>query len=342
MRAPEFWREDGAIPALLSPLGAVYRAAAQVRVALTRPYDPGVPVICVGNLVAGGAGKTPVALSLLSLLTARGLKAQALGRGYGGRLAGPLRVDPAQHGAADVGDEALLLARAAPTWIARDRAAGARAAAGAGAQAGAQAGAEVIVMDDGFQNPCVVKRLSLLVVDGAYGFGNGRIMPAGPLREPAEAGLARADAVIILGGDTWGVAARVGGRRPLLHAHLEPCVGAPDLKGQRVLAFAGIGRPEKFFATLEGLGAEVAARHAFADHHLYSGAEIAHLIAEAETARARAVTTEKDAVRLPPEFKDKVSTVPVRLVWRDPRAIETLLSGALKRNEGAAIGHGAA
>ncbi len=174
MRAPEFWQSDGALARLLAPLGAAYGLAGRLRRARARPAACGVPVVCIGNLVAGGAGKTPVALAVAGRLQDQGRAVQLLTRGYGGRARGPLRVEPGRQGAAEVGDEALLLAARAPTWVARDRAAGAAAAVAAGA--------EVLVMDDGFQNPALAKDLSLLVVDGASGFGNGRVMPAGPAR----------------------------------------------------------------------------------------------------------------------------------------------------------------
>jgi tetraacyldisaccharide 4'-kinase len=321
MRAPEFWRAPGPIPFLLSPLGGVYGLAGKIRRALASPFDPGIPVICVGNLVAGGAGKTPVALSLLQSIRSRGVEAHALCRGYGGSLPGPLRVEPARHSAHEVGDEALLLARAAPTWIARDRAAGARAAAAAGAQA--------IVMDDGFQNPSLKKHLSLLVVDGVYGFGNRRVMPAGPLREPIAAGLARADAVVVLGEDRAGIAGIVAGAKPFLFAEIVPTAGQTPGDEKRVLAFAGIGRPEKFFAMLEGMGLQVVARHAFDDHHRYRDDEIAALIAKAQEANAGIVTTEKDAVRLPPELRAKVDVVPAELAWRNTAQRDALLATVL-------------
>ncbi len=321
MRAPDFWRQDGILPLILSPLGLGFDLAGRLRRALARPMDPGATVICVGNLVAGGAGKTPVAISLLKLLTAQGKRAHGLTRGYGGKLAGPVRVDPSRHGAEQAGDEALLLARAAPTWIARDRAAGARAAAAAGA--------EVIVMDDGHQNPHLAPRVSLLVVDGVYGFGNGRVMPAGPLRESMARGLARAHAAVILGADTWGVEEALKGRLKILRAELVPDSNAPGLKGRRVAAFAGIGNPDKFFATLEAMGAVLIARRAFADHHRYRPGELTGLIDSAAAADAMAVTTEKDAVRLPAELRAKVVTVPVAVAWRNQPDLEALLAPVL-------------
>jgi len=316
MRTPAFWyRPTGAAALALAPLGALYGLAGRLRFAMTRAKPAPVPVVCVGNLVAGGAGKTPVALALAEALAARGTAVHFLMRGHGGTEHGPLRVDPARHDAGQVGDEALLLASHAPTWVARDRVAGARAAAAAGAG--------VVVMDDGFQNPHLAKDLSLVVVDGAVGFGNGHILPAGPLREPVGRGLSRADAVVLMGEDRTGVAARVA-PLPVLRARIEP---TPDhgLRGQTVLAFAGIGRPEKFFATLESLGAVLAGRIAFADHHPYTAAEVADLLTRAEALNALPVTTAKDAVRLPADVRARVCVLPVRAVFDDAEALGALL-----------------
>lgn len=319
MRAPEFWAEDGALAALLAPLGAGYDLAGRLRRSFAHPVSVGIPVVCVGNLVAGGAGKTPVVLALVEAFAGRGRAVHCLTRGYGGRSPGPRRVDPAHDSATAVGDEALLLARAAPCWVARNRIAGARAAA--------EAGAQVVVMDDGFQNPTLAKDLSLIVVDGAYGFGNRRVMPAGPLRESAARGLARADAVVLLGSDECNLAPRLGARLPLITARLEPRPGSERLAGRKVLAFAGIGRPQKFFETLAGLGAEVVGTRAFADHHPYHEAEIRELLARAESLGALPVTTEKDAARLAPEARQGIETLAVAVVWDDPAALGALLAG---------------
>jgi tetraacyldisaccharide 4'-kinase len=317
MKAPDFWREDGLLPTLLSPLSLGLRAGAAFRRLTARHYDAPVPVICVGNLIAGGAGKTPVAIALGARLATHGKTVHFLSRGYGGRETGPLRVDPARHTARDVGDEPLLLAATAPSWIARDR--------GAGAKAAAEAGAQVIVMDDGFQNPGIGKDLSIVVVDGGYGFGNRRVMPAGPLREPLAAGLDRADAVVLMEPDTIGVAKTLPTRLPLLRATLAPG-RTGGLSDRPVFAFAGIARPEKFFATLEDLGAIVAGRQAFADHHAYSDADIAALLAAAENCGAVPVTTEKDAIRLPASVREKVEVLPVSLRWQDDKTVESLLA----------------
>ncbi len=323
MRTPGFWYGSGgpagaALGWALAPLGALYGLAGRLRMASGRPERAGAPVICVGNLVAGGAGKTPVCIAVAEALRARGAVPAFLTRGHGGRERGPLAVDPGTHDSAAVGDEALLLAAHGPCWVARDRPAGARAAVAAGAS--------VLVMDDGFQNPSLAKDLSLIVVDGAVGFGNGHLVPAGPLREPVARGLARAGAVVVVGEDRAGVERRVAGALPVLHARLEPAEEARALAGRTVLAFAGIGRPGKFFATLEALGARVVERAAFADHHPYRPEEVLALSDRAAALGALPVTTAKDAVRLPDDLRALVRVVPVRAVWREPAALDRLLS----------------
>lgn len=317
MRAPEFWRRDGLAPTLLAPLAWGFEAAGRARRSIVRPVRAPVPVVCVGNLVAGGAGKTPVAIGVGARLAERGRSIHFLTRGYGGRARGPLRVDPTRHTARDVGDEALLLAAIAPTWVARDRPAGANAAAAAGAG--------VVVMDDGFQNPAIAKDLSLVVIDSGYGFGNGRVIPAGPLREGVAGGLARADAVVLVGAS--GRDERLAAYDlPVLHAEVEPAPGSEALAARPVLAFAGIARPEKFFATLGGMGCRLVGRHAYPDHHRYTADEIMRLCEAAHEKGATPVTTEKDYVRLPEEARPMVEVLRVRLVWSEPAALDRLLA----------------
>jgi len=316
MRAPDFWTRRGLVSGLLLPAAWGHAAIGFSRRALSHPWRAPVPVLCVGNLVAGGAGKTPVALSLAARLAAQGRNPHLLSRGYGGKLGGPLRVEPARHSAAEIGDEALLLAAAAPSWVARDRAAGARAAIAAGAG--------MLVLDDGLQNNSLVHDLAFLVIDGSYGFGNGRVIPAGPLREPIASGLARADAVVLMGEDEARLLARIG-NKTVLRARLVPRETA-DLADKPVVAFAGIGRPAKFFATLEALGARLLARHAFPDHHLYAEAELGRLCVEAGTQGALLVTTAKDAARLSPSWRARVRVLPVEVVWDDDLALAAVLS----------------
>ncbi|HLY57825.1 MAG TPA: tetraacyldisaccharide 4'-kinase [Stellaceae bacterium] len=312
MQAPEFWRRRGALSTALLPAAAGYGVVAAWRRRRTTPVKAPLPTICVGNLVAGGGGKTPLALALAERLKARGRAVHLLSRGYRGRLEGPVMVDPALHTFRDVGDEPLLLAAAAPTWVSRDRLAGATAAAAAGA--------DLVLLDDGLQNPRLAYDLSLIAIDGGYGFGNGRLLPAGPLRERVEAGLERAAAAVVIGEDEAGVAAVIAGRLPILHARLVPQNPAP-WAGRRVVAFAGIARPVKFFATLDALGAETVARFAFADHHPYAEGELMAVLARAAAASALAVTTEKDWHRLPPQIRAQVETLPVRLEWDDGEAL---------------------
>lgn len=328
MRAPEFWRDDGPLSRLLSPLSLALIAGARLRRAVVKPWRAPVPVVVVGNLVAGGAGKTPVAISLAIEFGRRGRRVHCLTRGYGGRLAGPVRVDPKRHTAMDVGDEALLLAQHAPCWVAADRALGARMAAGEGA--------ELIMLDDGFQNPALAADLALVVVDGAYGFGNGRVMPAGPLREPVADGLARAHTVVLMGQDESGVLPMVEAARPtlpVLRARLLPGPEGDGFAGRRVVAFAGIGRPEKFFRMLADLRADVVGRESFADHHRYTPDEVMRLVERASQLGAAAVTTAKDAQRLPPEARAMVEVLTVGVGWKDPVALDRLIRPVLERAE---------
>ncbi|HKR20778.1 MAG TPA: tetraacyldisaccharide 4'-kinase [Stellaceae bacterium] len=318
--APDFWARRGALSLLLAPLGGLYDTVGAARRAWVRTYRASVPVICVGNLVAGGAGKTPIVADLARRLSARRVTAHILSRGYGGTLPGPVQVDPARHDAAAVGDEPLMLARIAPTWVARDRAAGARAAAAAGAQA--------IVMDDGLQNPTLAKDLSLVVFDGGYGFGNRRVMPAGPLRESIGRGLAHADAAVMLGADQTGAATLLGAT-PMLAA--EPLPATTDLAGRAFVLFAGIGRPQKFFDHFAQSGARVVAARGFPDHHRYSEGELTALAETAKQAGAMLMTTEKDWVRLAPSWRTRIQYLPLAIVWRDEAALDRLLDRALKR-----------
>ena len=317
--APRFWAEPpGLLAGLLMPVGAAWDAAGRLREAVVRPYRAPAPVLCVGNLVAGGAGKTPVALGLASHLIAHGTMVHFVTRGYGGRLGGPVRVDPVRHDAAAVGDEALLLARNAPVLVARDRAAGVRAAVAAGV--------DIVLLDDGLQNPTVAKTLSILVVDAAHGFGNGRVIPAGPLRESLSRGLAKADALVLLVAETETarpaqIAIHSG--LPVLPATLAPIRGE-RLAGARLVAFAGIGRPEKFFATLRGLGAVLVGSHTFRDHYPFRDTEIEPLLRDAERKAARLVTTAKDIVRVPPAYRCAIEVLEVEVRWHNPAALDEI------------------
>lgn len=321
-RAPEFWARPGRVSDLLAPLGWAYGTAGAARRTMTKATRVSVSTICVGNLTAGGAGKTPVVLSLAQLLRARGRRPHILSRGYGGNLTGPLHVDPARHSASEVGDEPLLLAAAAPCWIGADRVASARDAI--------SAGADLLLLDDGFQNPALHYDVALIVIDAGYGLGNGRVMPAGPLREPIAPALGRASAVVMIGAAEQQLDL---GHLPILQAQLAP-IDADAFKGQRVIAFAGIGRPAKFFATLRELGADIAWTREFTDHHPYSESELVALDALAQAKNATLVTTEKDWVRLPANWHGKIRALKVELRWDDAAALERVLAPALEAARG--------
>jgi tetraacyldisaccharide 4'-kinase len=320
VREPRFWQHDGLLARVLQPAATLYTVLARSRCAsLSRERLP-VPVVCVGAATVGGSGKTPVARAVAHLLREAGAAPHVVLRGYGGSLPGPLRVDPTVHGSARVGDEALLHAADGPTWVARRRIEGARAAIAAGAGS--------IVLDDGLQHPGLTWSLALLVVDGGQGVGNGRVLPAGPLREPWPDVLARADAAVCIGDDEAGIQA-LAASKPLIEARIESTGEALDLAGRRVLAFAGIARPDRFRRSLERLGAEVARFVPFADHHRYRERELFRLWAVASRERLTLVTTAKDAVRLPPDWHRRIRVLQVRLVWQDAAAIRQLLAASL-------------
>lgn len=332
MREPDFWWQKPGLAAwLLSPFALIYGTITAWRMQRAG-FRAGIPVICVGNFTLGGTGKTPTAIAIAKLLAAKGETPFFLTRGYGGSLAGPARVDRATHRASDVGDEPLLLARAAPTIVARDRAAGAAFAQ--------DAGASVIVMDDGLQNPSLHKDISIAVVDARRGIGNAYVFPAGPLRAPMSTQLTRVQAILAVGrGEGSGPVAALARAHclPFLHARLEP---APDIAraigSRKALAFAGIGDPEKFFLTLAEAGIAATSRQSFADHHQYSEDEAASILARCEAEELVPVTTEKDIARLSGQdgargrLAEVAKAVPVTLVPDNPELLEGLLQDALK------------
>ncbi len=330
MREPAFWHRPSSWKShLLRPLGALYGAVAAKRLA-REGLDAGIPVFCVGNYHVGGAGKTPTVKALANLLRDLGEWPVVLSRGYGGKLHGPVKIDPARHAASDVGDEPLMLADTLPVVIARDRAEGV-------ALAKAQ-GASVILMDDGFQNPAIVKDASLIVIDSRRGLGNGYVFPAGPLRAPLWPQLARTDALIVVGdGDAANaVAAELAAQgKPVLSAHLKPDeASVAALRGKRVLAFAGIGDPARFFDTLRRSGIEVAGERAFADHHAFATSEIEGLIAEAKRDALTLVTTEKDLARLRikgelPPSAQLIAPFAVTLAFDDATSLRKFVSERL-------------
>lgn len=313
MRAPDFWQHGGALACILAPFGVLHGASVACKASLTKAFDPERPVICVGNLTVGGSGKTPIAIAIAEILRAKGHRPYFLTRGYGGSERGPALASRG-HTATIMGDEALLLARTAPTIVARDRAAGAKLAR--------EKGASVLIMDDGHQNFALRKTLSLVVVDTEVGFGNGRQIPAGPLREPVAQGLSRADAVILVGDGTPDLK---GFKGPVLRAHFRADVSA--FTGKEVFAFAGIGRPEKFTASLENGGARIIGSCFFADHHPYTENEIAQL--KMVAGNALLVTTEKDFVRLNLADRQGIRVLKVAAMFDDKTAMESLLDRAL-------------
>ena len=324
MKTPRFWylRPDGdyspLLPVLLSPLSGLFQLGTFLRRAFASHSRARVPLICVGNVVTGGAGKTPTAIALARLFKEEGYKPVFVTRGYGGKFTSGgnvVYVDPAQHTAADVGDEALLLAGVAPTWASRDRVA---------AIGQAQSYGTIIIMDDGFQNPHIAPSASLLVIDAETGIGNGHVVPAGPLRESFAAALARAKAMIIIGGeDRQKLAARA--KIPVFRAHLQPEIPPGFPREGRFVAFAGIGWPEKFYATLRDMGLDVAETCDFPDHHVFDQADIDGLRLRAEEQGAYLLTTEKDATRLPPAFRAEVVVLPVSLVFDGPDAANSIM-----------------
>lgn len=325
LRAPSYWyRPRGMAANMLSPFGRLYAAGTARRLARGRPKPLDVPVICVGNINAGGTGKTPTTIWMMSHLAARGIEAHVVSRGYGGSAREVTRVIEASHEASLTGDEPLLMSAFGPVWVAPDRLAGAQAAIDAGARA--------IILDDGFQDPSLRHDLSLVVVDAGRGFGNGLCLPAGPLREPVSKGLARADFLLSLGEDdaqqafdrNWSAAVAA---TPHLRGAVRPLAMGMDWQGHRVLAFAGIAHPEKFFATLAGLGADIIHAEPLSDHQPLTASLFQRLEADAARLQAQLVTTEKDAVRLPRHLRSKVLALPVRLEIEDASSLDSALAG---------------
>ncbi|MFN7452650.1 MAG: tetraacyldisaccharide 4'-kinase [Alphaproteobacteria bacterium] len=308
-----FWKTRGFLAQILRPVAAIYAVGTLIDRMLTTAKHAGIPVISVGNVTAGGAGKTPTTLALAELLAEH--SPHILTRGYGAKIVAPLRVNPAQHTAREVGDEALLLARIAPVWAFVDRISSATAARAAGAK--------ILLCDDALQHHALHKDLNLLVMDGGYGIGNGLLLPAGPLREPLKCALARSHAVILIGEDLHGLSAAIS--LPVFHAALKPAGDTSWLTGTRIIAFAGIARPQKFYATLARLGAEIIATHDFPDHHPYSERELEGLV----QAGQMVVTTEKDWVRLTPAWQKKIRPLPVMLQFDEPEKFREWITHAL-------------
>lgn len=315
MKTPRFWyKKAGPAAVALAPLGQLYRTAGLLNRAFSKPYKAATPVICVGNIVAGGAGKTPTAIAIARLLKRKGHKPVFVTRGYGGNEKGPLRVDLLRHTSRDVGDEAVLLAQIAPTWIGRSRAEVIKRAEKEGSH---------IVMDDGLQNPKIAPDIGLLVVDGAVGFGNGGLIPAGPLRETLNDAFSRVAAIVMIGEDVHRVSQCLG--KPVLQANVRPTLSAEFLDKPQVLAFAGIGRPEKFYASCREAGLQLVETRDFADHHVFTEEELADLTAAAQKRKLRLITTAKDWVRLPDPFRKNVGILDIDLVFeREDEVVRVL------------------
>ena len=319
IRSPQFWQSDNSVAAaLLQPAACVWDGVGRIRRRCTVSRKTPIPSICAGNVTVGGAGKTPTIIMLAGLLRDAGARPAIATRGYGAKPeAGVTRVDLQRHNAAAVGDEALLLARAAPCYVSRDR-----YAAAVAAQAD---GATHILYDDGLQNPQIAYDCALLIVDGGYGFGNGRIIPAGPLRETPAAALARCRAMLIIGDDRYNCAALVPPGKPVLRAALVAELPADFPRMDKFLAFAGIGRPEKFFDSCRDAGLLLNDMVEFSDHHPYTVPELSALAQQAAALNARLLTTAKDAARLPPEWRDQIAVLPVSLHCADMAALRQLL-----------------
>ena len=320
MRTPNHWQNNNVLSRLLMPFGWIYFQLSLWRHKIARSVDIGVPVICVGNIVAGGAGKTPTVMYLGKLLSKR-LKVAFLTRGYGGAFSGPIKVSPHKHTFQDVGDEALLLSKIAPTWVSKNRLDGGLAAKLDGAQ--------IILMDDGFQNPTIGKTFSILVFDGPYGVGNNQLIPSGPLRETLGHGMSRADAVVIIGEDLHDLQSKIPENIPLFSVTTSPIISKKLRVAKSVIGFAGIGRPRKFLETLKTLNVEIQDFVPFPDHHKFRNSEIEDLIRRASETGAQLVTTTKDFVRLPPNTKNSIIAMDIELNWANQNQIKVLLEQVL-------------
>ncbi|MBP02908.1 MAG: tetraacyldisaccharide 4'-kinase [Rhodospirillaceae bacterium] len=323
MKTPNFWYKQKSIGKYLEPLGFIYGAVTAYKIRYSRPTSVKIPVISVGNLTVGGTGKTPIAISLAQILKEKGEVPAVILRGYGGRLHGPIKVDGKIHSALDVGDEAILHAKHGRTWIARKR-----------SQAAVQAeknGATVIILDDGHQHSSLKKDFSILIVDGEKGFGNKKIIPAGPLREHINTGLKRADKIVIMREITNKSAKALAERHHILKANLKIVDNNISLAGTRVVAFAGIGQPDYFFETLNNAGAELIETYSFADHHKYSSTQIEDIKDRACVLNAITVTTEKDATKIDLAQHSNICVLKTEVEWENISEIRQLMKKIMTR-----------
>jgi len=329
-KTPKFWyrTQDTPMPLaerILAPFSVLYGMLYHLHQRTKTRYKSDIPVICLGNLVAGGTGKTPTAVALLGLITQHKLAKTPffLSRGYGGAEMGPILVDPKIHTAWDVGDEPLILAQYAPVIVAKDRAEGVKLARAKQA--------DVIIMDDGLQNPGIAKDLRLLVINGEMGFGNGKLLPAGPLRQPLYQGLGKADGYILIGEDTRGISPLLHKTKPITHARIAPSGTARPDKAARYLAFAGLGYPDKFFNFLKkDMTLDIVECLRFADHYPYADTDITALKDKAKALNARLITTEKDLMRIPSQARTDIETIQIETLFDEPEALASLLKTVLK------------
>lgn len=328
---PVFWQDpNGAshpFALLLAPVARLYGFIGQRQRQRAIPWLAPGPVICIGNVSMGGVGKTPFALKVGELLKAQSLSPAYLTRGFGGQEKGPLFVSSAST-ACTVGDEALLLAQGAQTCVAHDRVAGARHIFEANPRA-------VVIMDDGYQNPSLAKDFSVLLVDGETGFGNGAVFPCGPLRETPESARQRADAIVFVlprqGVPVPQSLLAYAAGVPTFRAWLAP-VEAP-VQGDKAFAFCGIGRPEKFYRTAREAGYELVGQQDFADHYAYKAQDLSQLAAKAKAAGARLLTTMKDYMRLPTEFRTQVTGLPVAMQLDNEAGFQGLMGYAISKDQ---------
>lgn len=319
MKTPKYWQSNSFISKLLTPLGYIYGALTGLRIKLKKPKKAEIPVICIGNITAGGTGKTPVSISVAKLLSGEMFHPYFVSRGYGGKLQNVI-VNNKKHTARDVGDEPLLLSAQAPVVVNADRY--------KAAQTATEQGADVVIMDDGFQNPGLHKDLSFLVFDGHYGIGNGKIIPAGPLRETLENGIKRADAVIILGKDKHNLAQRCG--LPVFFGHTE--AAQTTINNQDAIAFAGIGHPQKFYHTLKQQGFNVVKTIDFPDHHFYTREELDAIVKEAQKLNAQIYTTGKDFVKIPPLYSQDINVLEIAVVWDKPEELLNFIKQKIQKD----------
>ncbi len=316
MKTPAFWSQRHLVSALLFPLGCLYNLATQLNMRRHLPRKVSIPVICIGNLTAGGTGKTPTAVSIAKIMQQQNKQPYFVSRGYGGNLHNVI-VDLQQHSPQQVGDEPLLLARQAPAVVTPDRY--------HGAQIAEKNGANIIIMDDGFQNPKLHKDLSFLVFDGGFGIGNGWCIPAGPLRENLSSGVKRANAIIIIGEDKHNLASKF--KLPVFHGKVVPI--APNFSERKVIAFAGIGRPEKFYQSLRELNFELVETIDFPDHHYYSEQELNELINKAQEKSCILITTAKDMVKIPAALRPNFKVLEIEVKWENETELANFINQKL-------------